>query len=291
MSESNETTWPEYDAPEGVGGVEPSAPTAPPEAEPVQPPPAVTGSAAGPPTAAGSTAHLPPYRQEQIAERDRKASEASESERINALVTEGIRKMLGQAIGLTPGSPPEDPRQARLRDTIYGLIPGLKELIEKKQELADLMTAAPGMREATQAHWNGVADRAKTALHTGIAHLILGESKTGADLDPEMADDVRDAFIRWVEGDRTGQRVARYESGQETQVVQEYLRTFAARYLDPVRRTAAVAVVRRGEDRARQPQTGSSALPPAAKPPKPDLSNEDEVHGRGWAVMEQLRGV
>lgn len=294
--EGGGSEWPDYQVPAEVGGggapAEPAAPAerpgqpAAPAREPEQP-------AGGAPAARpGASGNLPPYRVAQIESRDELRSKL---DRLEAQVAEqaSIKATLAKAFGLDGGTPAMDPRTQRIRDGLFKAMPELKDLVEKLHpkaaELLGLADSAPTWGEQQKVYWQGVARRTQDAVHDGIAKMILGTDKAAKDLDPEMADDVRDGFIRWVERDETGQRVARYEQ-QDGTLVSEFLKAFGARYVDPVRRTAAVAVGARGAVVNRLPQSGPSGMPAAAAPPVVDNKDVDAVHGRAWAVLQQLRG-
>lgn len=307
--------WPDYQVPDGVGDgdeppgepqpgapgtPQPGAPGAPQARQPGQP--GAPGREPGQPGQPGQPGpqgaqpgqpagrNLPPYRVEQIQERQRL------QQRLDTLEGENkrFRDALGQALGLAPQGPQLDARSQRLRDTILGLFPELKEYVEKvhpkSSQILGLADQAPQWGEQTTNYWRGVAARTLDQVHDGVAKLILGQDKAAKDLDPEALDDIRDGFIRWVERDKTGQRVMRYES-QDPKLVGEYLQAFGQRYLDPVRRGAAVQVGQRGQRVAAAPQSGAAALPKPAEAPKPNLQDEDEVHGRAWAKMLELRGA
>lgn len=295
--------WPEYTIPSGVGTEEPPAneppanqppanqpPAAPRAGAPANEPPAPgNGNRGGqPPAQPGARPNLPPYRQEAIDRRDAAAAAAAEEERIGRLVQARLRDMLGGALGLPGTQPPADPRIERLRAQLFEVIPGLKELLDQREGILASARAAPQLSETTQLYWQGVAGRTLNNLYDSIASTLLGAGKTGKDLDPEVCDDVREAFVAWVDRDRTGARVQRYEA-QDPTLLAEYLRNFTTRYLDPIRRTAAVNVADRGRARAAQPAPANGGMPPAAQPPAVDNTDEDAVHGRAWAVLKQLR--
>ena len=295
--------WPEYDAPAGVGdgGDEPAGGQQPagqpasitqpsrdaggdPGVDPGQRQPGQQQPAAAGQRPDQRRTDLPPYRQQQIAERDTRAQQ----EQINTLVQQGIREQLSKAFGIgQPEGQPADPRTARLRDTIFNLMPELKPLLEKQKELLAAAESGQQWNEGNKVFWQGVAQRTITNVHDGVAEALLGKGKRGADLDPEARADVQSLFIRWVESDRTGARVNRYES-QDANLVREFLTGWQARYIDPVRRSAAVIAGTRGQQRAQLPTNGPGAMPPAATPPKQNNQDEDEVHGRGWAVASNL---
>jgi hypothetical protein len=227
-------------------------------------------------------ADLPEYRQQQIA--------AREEQRINTLVQQGVRDALQRAFAPQEPGQQADPRQERLRETIFGLVPGLKELVEKQQQILQAAESGQQWTESNKVYWQGVAVRTLSSVHDGAAAALLGAGKAGKDLDEETRNDVQSLFIRWVDGDRTGQRVNRYES-QDPTLVREFLTAWTARYIDPVRRSAAVTAGQRGQQRAQVPTAGPGAMPPAAKPPEQNNMDEDAVHGRGWATVQQLRGA
>jgi hypothetical protein len=291
-----EPDWPSYDVPEGVGGGEPAAqPPAdggqPPAGEPAsQPTAGASGTPAGQPAAqppAGEPAagrQLPDYRVETILRRE--AAAQAENTR--------LKNIIGQALGLTAdGTPKMDPKTSAIRTRLFEVMPELKDILEqihpKLKAITGLADQAPAWTEQNTAYWQGVAGRTVSTVYDGVAKLVLGSDKTGKDLDPEFAEDVRDGFIRWVERDNTGQRVVRYE-GQDPSLVAEFLKAFTARYVDPVRRSATAGVVTRGERVAALPVAGGSGAPRAAAPPAVNPDDEDAVHGRGWAVAQQLRG-
>jgi len=202
---------------------------------------------------------------------------------------------MARALGIAGDRPAFDDRTLRLRQTLFTIMPELKDFVEKfypkQAELLGLAESAPVWTDQQKNYWQGVAVRTQDALSSGVARLILGEGKTAADLDPELRDDVRDSFIAWVERDKTGQRVMRYEA-QDRALVEDYLKGhFAAKYLDPVRRSAAVVIGARGQRVAALPQSGGSALPSAAAPPRVDNNDVEAVHTRAWAVLQSLRGA
>jgi hypothetical protein len=148
--------------------------------------------------------------------------------------------------------------------------------------------AAPAWEEQNQSYWQGVATRTLANVYDGVATMMLGQGKTGKDLDPEFVADLQEGFLKWCERDRTGQRIARYE-GHDPQLVPEFLKAFGARYVDPVRRSAAVSVQQRGQATQGLPVSGAAGLPAASVPPAVNNSDEDAVHGRAWQVVQQMR--
>ncbi len=300
--------WPSYEIPPGVGGEgnDPPAPGAPPAGQPAAPAAQPTAGANGNPGDGAPGARqpgqqqppagqpgqqpgarrtdLPDYRQRQIAERDQRA----EADRINTLVQQGIRDQLSRAFGIgQPSGQPADPRSERLRETIFQLMPELKPILEKQKELLAAAESGAQWAEGNKSYWQGVAARTMAGVHDGVAETLLGTGKTGKDLDPEAREDVQHLFIRWVESDKTLARVQRYEA-QDATLVREFLTGWKARYIDPVRRSASVVAGNRGQQRAQVPTNGPGAMPPAATPPKQNNQDEDEVHGRGWAVASNL---
>lgn len=289
--------WPDFEVPEGVGrsadgppAGEPAAPAGQParagEAQPGSPAQPAGGQPAGQPA---GRQELPEYRQRQIAEREQQQL----TERVNAQVQARLKELLGPALGLTDGKPALDPRQQRARDLLLTLMPELKDVLSlapKAKDLLGVAEQAPQWKTQTDSYWQGVAGRTLDTIYDGVAKLMLGQDKTGKDLDPEMQDDLWQSFTRWVGRDATGARVTRYES-QDPALVSEFLKAFGARYVDPARRAAAVVVTDRGRAAQRQPVQGSAGQPPAAKPPQVDNQDEEAVHGRGWAVLQQLRGA
>lgn len=290
--------WPDYDVPEGVGdtdaapaGGQPAA--AAPAAAAAAPagggqPPADGGDrrAEGQPGTGGQPGGrqgLPQYRQDQ----QREAFERRVDEQVKAQIKSMFSSILGG------NEPAEDPRMARVREGLFKAMPELKTLLEKigpkTDALASLADDAPRWGAQNKAYWGGVAARTTSAVHDGVAKALLGDGKSGKDLDPELAEDVREAFIKWIERDNTGGRVDRYEA-QDANLVSEFLQAWSARYIDPARRLAAVSVADRGQRLQRLPVQGSGGTPPAAAPPKVDLNDEEAVHGQGWKVMQELRG-
>lgn len=283
--------WPDYEAPAEVRG---GTPPAEPAAKPAQPDAAAREPeqpGGQPPAKPAGARNLPPHRVEQI--QNREAAKADP--RIEAILAENkrFRDGLAQALGITGEKPAMDPKTVRLRETMFQIMPELKDLVEKLHpkaaEIMGLADSAPQWGEQQKNYWQGVARRTEGALHDGVAKMILGDGKSAADLEPEMLDDIRDGFVRWVERDQTGARVGRYEA-QDGSLVQEYLKAFGARYIDPVRRGAAANVITRGRTLQKLPQSGGSGVPKAAAPPVVDNNDVDAVHGRAWAVLQQLRG-
>lgn len=301
--EIDEGAWPSFEVPEGVGGehtpaaaAEPAAPAAPaaaaqpaaPAANAVQPGQPAAGQpaqpVAGQPQGVQPGQQLPQYRINEILAREQ------------ALRDENARfkSAMAVALGFTPDGKPapaaEDPRTLQLRDTIYKLVPGLKEILEKREALMNVAENAPTWASQNDAYWQTVAVRTMGSVYDGVALLMLGEGKTRKDLDVEFVEDVRDGFLKWCERDKTGQRVARYE-GSDPTLVTDFLKTFGARYVDPVRRSAAATVAVRGAAVSALPVSGAAGMPAASQPPKVDNSDEDAVHGRGWAVAQSLRSA
>lgn len=282
--------WPDYEAPAEVSGEQP--PAVEPAAKPVQPAAAAREPeqpGGQPPAKQAGAKNLPPHRVEQIQNRE------ARDRQLDDLVAENkrFRDGLAQALGITGDKPAMDPKTVRLRETMFQIMPELKDLVEKLHpkaaEIMGLADSAPQWGEQQKNYWQGVARRTEASLHDGVAKMILGDGKAAKDLEPEMLDDIRDGFVRWVERDQTGVRVGRYEA-QDGSLVQEYLKAFGARYIDPVRRGAAATVMSRGAKLNTLPQSGGSGVPKAATPPLVDNKDEEAVHGRAWAVLQQLRG-
>jgi hypothetical protein len=205
-----------------------------------------------------------------------------------------FRDAMAAALGLAGDRAAMDPKTVRLRETLFNIVPELKELVEKvhpkAKELLGLAEQAPEWGQSTRAYWQGVATRTIDRVYDGVAKMLLGPDKGAKDCDAEMRADLQDAFVRWVERDRTGQRVYRYEQ-QDAALVEEFLQGFSARYVDPARRGAAVNLQQRGQRAAQLPQGGGGQMPRPAEPPKVDNLDEDAVHGRAWEVFQQLRGA
>jgi len=296
--------WPDFEVPEGVGdGHEPAAPAQPPAqppaqaAQPGQPPAPAAQPGSAPLNADGTPAtqpgqqpqaqpgrELPDYRVEAI--RTRNQLKALEAENTR------FKNVIAQALGISPatGQPiaAPDPRTERLRETLFQLVPELKEFIEKKQNILRVAEAAPTWERQNDSYWQGVASRTLSNVFDNVAKLVLGEGKAGKELDPEFADDLQDSFLKWCERDKTGQRIARYE-GQDPTLVADFLKAFSARYIDPVRRSASATVQQRGTVAQQLPVSGPAGMPAASQPPQVNLNDEDAVHGRGWAVAQQMR--
>lgn len=301
--EGGDGDWPAYDVPD-LGGQPPAPPATPPAAgalpadgtgdrgdgQPgVRQPPQQQPGQPGQPRQQQTRTDLPPYRQQQISARDA----AAEEDRISKLVNDRIQQTLANAFGLGPKGAtgaPEDPRAAAVRDKLFAIVPGLKELLEKQKEILGAAESGGQWTETNKVYWQGVAARTVSDLHNGAATLLLGTGKAAKDLDADTRADVHNLFTRWVESDKTGARVMRYES-QDQNLVKEFLTAFGARYVDPVRRAAAAGVQQRGAARAAVPSQGAGAMPPAARPPAQDNQDEDAVHGRAWAIVQNLKGL
>jgi hypothetical protein len=291
--------WPSFEVPSEVPRDSPATPPEPTETPPAQAP-APTGDVrqTAPPPAppAGQPAQprqdLPDYRQRQIQEREQREHFNAA---VNAAVQTQLRTMLGPALGLTdqPQQATLTPRQQAARTALLELMPELKDLLPLAPRAKDVLGATDSASRFSRdedARWKVVANRTLDTVYTGVAKALLGSDKTVQDLDDELKDDLLTQFAQWIERDQSGTRVYRYEA-QDPALVTEFLQRFTAKYLDPVRRAAAVRVTTRGTQAARQPIQGPGTPPPPAQPPKVDLQNEDETHGRAWAVLQQLRGA
>lgn len=298
-----EDAWPEFEIPEGVGdGHEPAAPAQPAQpqqpqaAQPGQQPHAQQPPAAQPQNADGTGGQpaqqpqqqpgrqLPDYRVEAIRTRNELTALKTENDR--------FKNVIAQALGINPANGQQveqpDPRTTKLRETIFGLIPELKEFIDKKANLLRMAEAAPVWQQQNESYWQNVATRTLSSVFDSVAKVMLGEGKTGKDLEPEFVEDLQDSFLKWCERDRTGQRIARYE-GQDPTLVSDFLKAFSARYVDPVRRSASATVQQRGQVAQQLPVSGPAGMPAASQPPQTNLNDEDAVHGRGWQVAQQMR--
>lgn len=197
-----------------------------------------------------------------------------------------------------PAAPTQaDERSIRLREQFYGLYPEnarplMKKILEDPnvlQRVIEIAERAPDLQSSEERHWQHVARTATNALWNGAAPVLLGQGKTGKDLDEETRIDLQASFGRWIQRDPTGARADRYEA-QDGELVGEFLTWFKGRYIDVGRRDGSRSVITRGERTARLPVAGAGGPTPRQQQrPKPDGDDDEAVHKNAWAVAQSLR--
>ena len=209
-----------------------------------------------------------------------------------------LQRMLARAAGMGdgPNEPltPEEQRKQRLLGQFFDLFPEKsrehvrKLLLENPERFTQLAEHAPAWEDTNSRYWRGVAQTTAGRVWDTVAPLLLGKGKGAQDLDEETRWEVKDAFGRWIERDRTGGRADRYEM-QDPALVKEFTDWFKARFLDPGRRAAATTVIQRGAATGRLPVSGGNNQPVTTPAPKPDGEDEDALHKRAWSVAQSLR--
>lgn len=292
--QGGETTWPEYEAPDGVPGNDEEGDQATQDEntsgatstadgdQPVDD----AGDAPAPTDAKGRM--IPAYRLEQVQQKFERELEAQRrrAETLEAMV----RNVLG---GRDPRGqddrPALTPEQDRLRKEFLKLFPEFNELLplgSKAKDILGLAERAPGWDRDNEQYWQRVATSTTKRLSTA-ASTALGVKE----LDAETEGILVDAFINWVKADRTNERHDRYE-GQDGALVTEFLNFYTGRFRAPQQRQQNANAIRKAQAQKQLPRGGQSSSrvpPPPTGAKKKDSDSDDpfdSVGSRAWNALQ-----
>lgn len=200
---------------------------------------------------------------------------------------EQTRLLTGLRNVFAPPAPVTDPKTLALRNRLMEVIPEFKDLLEiakHREGLISNLNSAPGRARTEAIYWDGVAARNLATLHTEIAPYMLGDGGTADKLSEAQKGYLAKSFQEWCIADQTGARVDRYERG-DAKVVEEFRDFFVALHYAPARRQAVLSAVARATAGGATPRAGRADAT-ATSVPKTDPSDEDAVHSRGWANVQ-----
>lgn len=313
-----EDAWPDIPVPGDVprseptpapsGSTPPPAPTpAPPAPGASNPPPGTPqGGAPATPAPAGAPGAVdapPATAPDRMEEFQRAIAEVTGFNRQlleqNAALIAEVRQLRNPA---TPPPAAEPPAPAlseadiKVRDRLYAIMPGLKildELVAKKDAIFGAAEAVPQItadREAAtaanQQYWASYREAQFAAARDAVAKEMLGEGKTGKDLDPMVQGLIAEGFRTWVTSDP--QRAARYENQDQT-LLGEFAAHYKALMIAPLRRTENVAALDAAAAAPPIPRGGPSIQPgPAVTPPAPP-KDEDALYSQSWDTFQTQR--
>lgn len=213
--------------------------------------------------------YIPKYRFDEV----RTSSERQAAE--NARLRQAISHLLNGRPTENQGQP-EDPRKARLRETILSIVPELREL----GTLTNRESARQTEEEERQ---NRVAVRTITSVYDVAAKAMLGEGKSAKDLGADERVWIKDSFISWVLN--SPERRERYDSGDTATLGSEFWTAYNQRMRATAVRTQSSSILERHGRRQNLPQQGSSSAPVGSQPPNLNLKDEDAVHKAAWGSV------
>lgn len=300
--------WPDIPVPADVPRTEttpaPASGTPPPPASPA---PSTSASASGAPATpapAGAPAAAVPEPATAPAGMEEFQRAIAEVTAFNRQLLEQNAALIAQLRGGQPATPaqpaapeppPLSPQDIAIRDRLYGVIPELKmlaELVAKKDAILGAADAVPQItadrtaaQKAQDDYWSSYRDQQFSAAWDTVAKDMLGEGKTGKDLDPMLQSMIANAFVRWVTSDAA--RAARYER-QDQQLLGEFAAHYRALAIAPLRRTENVAAITAAETAPPMPRGGPSTTPssPAPTPPAP-AKDEDAMYSSSWRTFQE----
>lgn len=174
------------------------------------------------------------------------------------------------------------PEVQEARDTIFGLIPGLKEALDflktNRQGLEGIVTNAPELMSSGQQVWSRHGASMLGAVRTSVA-TELGVEK----LEPTQVKLLNSNFLGWLEADKVNMDAYLNESPDA--VAELFLTDLRAGFFDPIRRMAQAGTPAASHRNAGLPRPPAGGAPPAGAP-KP--KTEDEVHDGAWKAIQQV---
>lgn len=190
---------------------------------------------------------IPKHRYDEVSDRVRGLSERDE-----------LMQRLGRA--LSGADAPEDPRTAQIRDALFQVVPGLKDLLGV--DFQALQQQAGGVESA---HWKR---HAQTMTNDAIQQLAPLMGRQAKDLQ-SASGRIKLELRRFVEDDRTGQRASRYQEG-DLSLIDEFVADLKGFWFTPAQQQTQIAGARQAERVRQLPSTGvTGGVPPADGPPKP----------------------
>lgn len=283
---------PEFEVPDGVGGAgDGEHDGGNPPAKAGAPDPSAAGGAPGGRGPGGQPVEtVPKYRlDETIAARDRFERESRETK----AEVEKLRRYVATALGIADPNAPAPakeltPREKAIQQRIFELIPELKDLKDLAQHagsLKGLVEQMPAFERQTGQYWNRVAATMLEGMEDGIAALVLGDGKKGADLDPKMKARYRADFASWVGADP--KRVERYEAIDRT-LIDEYKAEVDEAVVQPLRRQYGAKAATRARQIGKLPVAGNSSAPVAGvKKPAVPVGDADAAADAAWANLQE----
>jgi hypothetical protein len=272
-------------------------------AQNAQPPVAPAAGGTQPPATAapggatdpnGESATIPKYRFDEVSAR------ANEQAAQIANLTAILNRLTTQPQAATPTTQPPaqpeselSPQDQAIRDRMLAIVPELALLAELKgvpiadlKELVGAKTNLLGITERVgtwasreEAEVNRYVDNSLASVYNKAAAFVLGEGKTGKDLNPMVRDNITNAMSRFVSSDPA--RAARFEN-QDPTVIDEFWTAYKAATYDPIKRDQRAAVLTRAGNPHAVPQGGTQP-PPAPPSPKPsDSADVDAIYGEAW---------
>jgi hypothetical protein len=251
------------------------APAATPQATPVAATPATPQA---PATGAAPTApegYVPSYRLRETREaavREAQQQWAAREAEIRS-ETERYRQQLHALVGATPSS--QNPEIDAIRTQFGQLYPGLSKLEERAQQLQDMLERSGDLESQNAHYWTTYGRQTMDRL------FAQAQESLGAPLTDEGKRQLHAAFTGFVQS--SPELSARYAN--DPSLVQEFWKQFTSSFIDPVRRTAAAAVVNRAPGAL--PQDTPSGAPRAAGAPQ--LTSLDDRVNAAWATYEQTK--
>lgn len=172
---------------------------------------------------------------------------------------------------------PVDPNTERLRSQLFQLVPGLKELVEKREDLLRAAQVAPGVEGHMDAYWQARGTQARSELTTKLQTLY------GPTPDKTVVGHAVNTFMSWLEGD--AQLQGRYVHGDPA-LIGEFWNWYEGTILGPVRRQSHVQLQQRGDRVNRLPSRGP-ATPPPGPVERQKPKNADELWDQAFDRFSQ----
>ncbi len=199
--------------------------------------------------------YIPKHRYDEVAGRVRELSERDE-----------LMQRLGRA--LSGQDAPEDPRTAQIRDALFQVVPGLKDLLG-----VDFQALTQQTSEVQRAHWQRHGQSMTSEALKQIAPLLGREVKDLQAAAPKF----RLMLRQFVEEDRTGQRAERYATG-DLSLIDEFVSDVKGFWFTPAQQQSQQAAAHQAERVRRLPSTGQTGgVPPSDGPPKPQGKDVHEA--------------
>lgn len=248
------------------------APAATPQATPVAATPATPQA---PATGAAPEGFVPSYRLRETREaavREAQQQWATREAEIRG-ETERYKAQLHALVGATPSN--QNPEVDAVRNQFSQLYPGLSKLEERAQQLQDMLERSGDLENQNAHYWQTYGRQTMDRLFS------QAQESLGAPLTDEGKRQLHAAFTGFVQS--SPELSSRYAS--DPSLVQEFWKQFTSSFIDPVRRTAAAAVVSRAPGAL--PQDTPGGAPRTS--PVPALADMDERTAAAWTQYQQQR--
>jgi hypothetical protein len=149
----------------------------------------------------------------------------------------------------------------------------------KLDQVQQLLQVAPQLQAQGEHYWSAVGNGQLRQIRESMDKLYGGQPDAKARRWAETA------FIDWVENDPTAKQ--RYIQ-QDPNLASDFMKSFEAVFLDPIRRKAVVVEEQRGARRAALPRPGPRSAALGQGPPA-QPKTEDERHDAAWAALNAQR--